>query len=817
MSTPPPPKRNTQDPRMPYVHCEVGFVTDASIQGYLVLDDPVRGRLDVGKLAPGGGPHIGGGVYEDVSEYLSAVTTRQGATRVESPLIRYEAGEASITLRNEDRRFDPTNLDGPYVTGSGSATTETVDFVNTRPVPRGWAVTLAVRSHASLGPASLRDIKSATTLGGSMQVDKPTGTASGDYLVAISIADWGTAAAQATPTGGTSWGTPLVAHNYGTNRGTLKVWGKFAGTSEPANYGFTQDSGAYAIAAVIAVRNVAAGSTPVVAWDALANRIALTTPGVTPLTPDDFEIRLVGGVADGGPPSTWEIPAGFTEALNVDLSGWVTAAIGTRILHAIGKGESQVQPMRPVRFMATWGSTTNMVTNPSFEDGMVGWSASGATLAADTTRSIYGRVGARVVKAAGTATRISTSWQAVIATGGDPVTFSAWVFVPSATFSSLTDFTVVGTGEGGAATVAFGNVSKPPHPDRWYRVAATGTVADESDLSGLQIQINGTHASNAVIMYLDGVQVIKGTKPEPFTTNAKRYPLWAGFVDQWDVAWDEGNGPYWSESVVTATDAFKVFENVDRLPSEPQGANENTGDRIHRVLDTVYWPDDLRQIAIGNSLLQETTLEGSVLTELQHVLDSELGEGYMDASGKFVFRNRNALLTEPRSTEPQAVFGDDHRNPQELPWEKLGVSTDDGQLVNKVSVGRAGGEVQVVENLNSQARFLMRTFNREDLLLRTDAEALAYAKWILALSYKPELRFDSMTINVLKDPWRLFPVVLERQIGDMIRIIRRPPGGGAPIIRDVIIRGIQHEIGQVNWRTTWQFQDASKFADVVAF
>jgi hypothetical protein len=87
----------------------------------------------------------------------------------------------------------------------------------------------------------------------------------------------------------------------------------------------------------------------------------------------------------------------------------------------------------------------------------------------------------------------------------------------------------------------------------------------------------------------------------------------------------------------------------------------------------------------------------------------------------------------------------------------------------------------------------------------------------LALSSKPEQRFVSMTINVLKDPWRLFPQVLERQIGDMIQIIRRPPGGGAPIVKNVIIRGIHHEIGQVSWKTTWQFQAADKFDDVVPF
>src|SRR5262249_50235111 len=35
--------------------------------------------------------------------------------RIESPIIRYEPGTATIVLDNSDRRFDPANLAGPYV------------------------------------------------------------------------------------------------------------------------------------------------------------------------------------------------------------------------------------------------------------------------------------------------------------------------------------------------------------------------------------------------------------------------------------------------------------------------------------------------------------------------------------------------------------------------------------------------------------------------------------------------------------------------------------------------------------------------------
>lgn len=821
---PPPPPRDTRDPRMPFVQAEVGFVTDASAQGYLVLDDPERGKLDVGKLAPGGGPSIGGEIFEDVSAYLSAVTTRQGATRVDGPLIRAEAGQATAKFRNEDRRFDPTNLDGPYVTGSGSTDTDDEVFTCTKGLLRTFGVTICVRSHATTGPASVREISATQHYGPSATLSKPVGTVQNDYLIAINLSDWGTSGSVGTPTGGSSWGSPLVNQSYGTNRGHLKIWGKYAGAAEPSDYGFTKDSGADSVLIVIAIRDVALASTPVVDYNLIENTALVDTPGITPITPNDIEIRFAGGVASGGTLASWESPNPYVERTDLDSNGYATGTLATRQLNAIGEGETQVVPMRPIRFLATWGSESNMVSNPSIEEGsLTGWTTDGSTtLTASTTHAIYGRWSMRLQKLADNAFHIvqaQTTWTIGTAADGDQVAFSTWVYVPASAYDSFDSFLVRALDENGAEAVNFGFIDKPRQADRWERVKATGTVQQGKVVYGLGIQIwtDGGHAIGDIIAYLDGIQLIKGSKPEPFTNNSKRYPLWQGFVDYWNVAWDEGNGPNWSEVDIEATDAFKVFENVDRLPSTPQGGGEDTGSRVNRILDTVFWPNDLRVIEIGDSTLQETTLEGTVLNELQHAIDSELGEGYIDGSGRFVFRNRNAVLTEERSTVPQAVFGDNYLNPQELPWESLGVNTDDAQLVNKVSVGRAGGVVQVVEDADSQARYLVRTHNREDLLLETDGEALAYANWILEYGRKPELRFDSMKINCLKDPWRLFPQVLERQLGDMIQIIRRPPGGGAPIIRNVIIRGIHHEIGQVHWVTTWQFQDADKYANVVPF
>jgi hypothetical protein len=68
------------------------------------LDDPVLGLLDSGILDGGIG-------YVDVTDSLISVSTNRGRSR---DLERTNAGGVSVSLRNEDRAFDPLNIGAEY-------------------------------------------------------------------------------------------------------------------------------------------------------------------------------------------------------------------------------------------------------------------------------------------------------------------------------------------------------------------------------------------------------------------------------------------------------------------------------------------------------------------------------------------------------------------------------------------------------------------------------------------------------------------------------------------------------------------------------
>lgn len=92
---------------------EVAFSSGAGDVGYLVFDDATRGKFDTAKFAVGD-------FFVDVGDWLRGASVKRGVSRFDGIYGRAEAGTMQVTLANEDRRFDPTNLAGPYVAAGAS-------------------------------------------------------------------------------------------------------------------------------------------------------------------------------------------------------------------------------------------------------------------------------------------------------------------------------------------------------------------------------------------------------------------------------------------------------------------------------------------------------------------------------------------------------------------------------------------------------------------------------------------------------------------------------------------------------------------------
>jgi hypothetical protein len=103
-------------PGWPQLILEVGVIpaTPVATLGSFILDDPVFGRLDSNRLADST-------VWTDITGFARSISVSRPSTRVQGPLITYQAGTLSVTLDNSGGQFDPDNAASPFVTGGVTA------------------------------------------------------------------------------------------------------------------------------------------------------------------------------------------------------------------------------------------------------------------------------------------------------------------------------------------------------------------------------------------------------------------------------------------------------------------------------------------------------------------------------------------------------------------------------------------------------------------------------------------------------------------------------------------------------------------------
>jgi len=297
------------------------------------------------------------------------------------------------------------------------------------------------------------------------------------------------------------------------------------------------------------------------------------------------------------------------------------------------------------------------------------------------------------------------------------------------------------------------------------------------------------------------------------TTTDGGHTLWTGYADRWQCDYDPGSQD--ATCTLSGTDATKPLQTFGVVLVEPSTVASGT------IITDVANSFGLTLTAdAGNSTLQGGSInETNAWSFMQLVADSEIGEIYMRGDGNLVFRQRNAIYTNSRSNTPNATFGDAG---VELKYTGFQLVNDDTQIKNSFTVQNVGGTAQTLSDTNSITAFNERQFSRTDLLGSSDADALSYAHYALSilsgvqtvngvLSIIGDPRVEQITVNPAVDPTNLNPQVLGRELGDLITVKLRPPGRTSnPIVRNLLIRGIQHSFTPTSWVTTWSFQDTTR-------
>jgi hypothetical protein len=150
-----------------------------------------------------------------------------------------------------------------------------------------------------------------------------------------------------------------------------------------------------------------------------------------------------------------------------------------------------------------------------------------------------------------------------------------------------------------------------------------------------------------------------------------------------------------------------------------------------------------------------------------------------------------------------------------LPCAAIGRVDDDTTIANDIQAQIVGSSnLQEATSAASIATYLFpRTYNRTDLILPADADALNWANWVLYISSTGEDRFETIQIDPQYQPDSLWPLVLGLDIGNRVTGVRNPPNVST-ITKDGFIAGIDHtwDTASSQWMTTFTLQDATKYA-----
>lgn len=284
------------------------------------------------------------------------------------------------------------------------------------------------------------------------------------------------------------------------------------------------------------------------------------------------------------------------------------------------------------------------------------------------------------------------------------------------------------------------------------------------------------------------------------------YDVFRGYILSWPETYP---GQADSEITVACVDEFGLIARFDGLEQAPVGAGEQSGRRIHRILDNAAY-QGTRNIDLGQITVQATTLAQNALTEVKLTSDSEGGAVWCEPDGSVTFENRYALIENARSNTVQATFGDGGGT--EIPYTDIVVEYDGDQVHNYVQYARTGGTVQTAADATSRALYGDQSQgNRSDLICETDAQALDLARYHLAVRKDPEKRITSISLAPAQ-PQRaavVMPQALGRRVRDLIRVVRRPTGRPNTITRDVFVSGIAHRFDAGDWRTTFELFSAT--------
>ncbi len=284
------------------------------------------------------------------------------------------------------------------------------------------------------------------------------------------------------------------------------------------------------------------------------------------------------------------------------------------------------------------------------------------------------------------------------------------------------------------------------------------------------------------------------------TFNTITYPVFWGQLAKLTRLYRAGGGA-WAQ--LEAVESLGILQST-RLTAQSY-SSESTDTRIGNVLDTAGWPAGKRNLDTGVTDVAAVTFSGSARKLINQAVEAEQGRLYVERNGDLALKNRVAFSSATAAATLGPGGGElDYLGP-------LQPSSDDELLINLAEITGAVGDSQTSQDSTSITAHGEQSYTASNGSIIGEPEALNVAEWITGNYADPQTRAPQVKIAPQKDPTNLWPEVLGRELGDVIRIKHTPPAGDQINIL-MTVEGIQHELAGGLWLTTYRVSPLSTLA-----
>ena len=275
------------------------------------------------------------------------------------------------------------------------------------------------------------------------------------------------------------------------------------------------------------------------------------------------------------------------------------------------------------------------------------------------------------------------------------------------------------------------------------------------------------------------------------------YPVFSGFITSYTTT-----TPLTANDVVYTTieavDAFRLAQNAQIATVAGSGI-QLSGARINALLDAIAWPTSMRDVDTGLTTMQaDPGTARTALAAMQTVETSEYGALYVDATGSFVFQDRAVTAGSVAGTP--VVFTDTGAG---ISYSNAVWRLDDTLVYNRADITRTGGSVQSAVNTASIAKYFLHSYNQQNLLMQTDADALNYALAYTASRAETSIRCDAIVLDLYTASYAAGIVAaLSLDYFDPVTITTTQPGAST-LTKTLQVFGVAMNISPNRWGVTF--------------